>query len=146
MMLFPALRFGLIAATIIIAGFLLAFNIMDGDLTTAEGIGWVTMAVGMVLLYLATRSARLSAPGAVITFTDALMVGATMSIIMTLAWVFGFEIIVGDQLDAMIAGTEWEALFRDPVVRWVIWTSEILPIALVVTLVASLVESRRKPS
>lgn len=139
-----AIRYGLIASSVIIAGFILAFNIIDGSLTVAETIGWSSMAIGMILIYLATRSARLQAPGGKIAFTDALMVGAIMSVMMTLAWVFGFEVVMGDRFDEIMAGTEWAELYKDPVVRWVMSAGEILPIALVVSLVSSLVESRRE--
>ena len=145
-MFITAIRYGLIASSVIIAGFILAFNIVDGDLAIAEITGWSSMAIGMVLLYLATRAARLQAPAGTISFTDAMVVGAIMSVMMTLAWVFGFEVVMGDRFETMMAGTEWAELYKDPVVRWVLSAAEILPIALLVSLIASLVESRRKPA
>ena len=145
-MFFTAIRYGLIASSVIIAGFILAFNIMDSGSGVAETIGWTSMAIGMILIFLATRSARVQAPAGTIAFTDALMVGAIMAIMMTLAWVFGFEVVMGDRIHEIMAGTEWAELYKDPLVRWVMSAAEILPIALLVSLIAGLVESRRKPS
>ena len=141
-----AFKYGLIAASVIVAGFILAFNVMEGDLAIAEITGWTSMAIAMVLTYLAIRSARVNGPDQRISFTDAVLVGAIMTIMATLAWVFGFEIVLGDRVATLMEGTEWAELYRQPMIRWVMSAGEILPVGLLVSLVAAFVESRRKAS
>lgn len=140
------LRFGLIAAAVVIAAHIVSYNIPAGSDAPGNVLEWASLVVAMVVLYFGVRAVRIGMPAGRIPFTTAVTVGAMITVMILPAWIFGREIVMAEQLGTLAQGSEWTEIYNNPVVRWVMAAGEILPVGLVASVIAAFVESRRGTS
>ncbi|MGV6800972.1 MAG: DUF4199 domain-containing protein [bacterium] len=163
-MLRIALIYGGIAGAIIISAIIFSLSVTDVD--TGPGgyiFGYSVMLVALTMIFFGIRTYRNKHMGGVISFTKAFLVGLTISLVATVIYVFIWEIYLAMTdyafTDAYItaaieakkaAGLSAEQMqlfmeqmektrqmMKNPLLRMLITSTEILPVALLVTLVSS---------
>ena len=164
-------RYGLIAGAIIFVMNTVWWGINGGEMNmdTAEISGWVSMLLALSMVYVGIRAHRVAQEDKSVKFGTAFAIGALISLIATVVWVGGWEIMMAGQMtefmvkygEHVVAGmidagataaeitaaelenAEWTELLKNPFYRVLMSASEILPVGLLVTIIASVVESRR---
>jgi hypothetical protein len=167
------LKYGLSAGAILCAMMLLTFPFME-EIGFDRGIviGYSTMVIAFLAIYLGIRACRDRVEGGSIGFGRALAVGLLITLVASVCYVATWQLVYHrlkpDFLDryaahavdkarqagaaeAQIAATrrdleELKALYRDPLRNIGMTLLEPLPVGLVFSLVSAGVLSRRRPS
>jgi len=167
--------YGLIAGGIITAfmavGIPICMNATAKDFATSELIGYTSMVLSFVAVFLGIRSYRENAGGGTITFGRAFKVGILISLVASAIYVISWEIIyfnfVPDFADKFAAITidklradgasateivaaekkmaEFKRLYANPLFNVGMTFMEIFPVGLIMTLVSAAI-LRKKPT
>ena len=166
------LKYGLISGAIILVSSAFWWGINGGadmDMGAAEISGWVSMLLALSMVYFGIRAHRMAQEDKTIRFGTGFAIGALISLVATVVWAVGWEIMMAGQMTEfmenygayVISGMEadgatvaeiaeakadneyWAELFKNPFYRVLMSASEIFPVGLLVSIGASVVESRR---
>lgn len=138
-------------------GCLMCVGGIDVSMTTGMAIGYLTMLIGLTTVFLAVKRRRDVDQGGVIRFWPAFGLGLAISvvaaIVYALAWemtlaMIGYDAFVERMIAMMSEGTSSarEAAetrdffmrdYRDPLVRFPMSISEMLPVGILVSLVSA---------
>lgn len=164
-MLSIALIYGLLGGTITIGSILLSIIFSNSAHAAGlEWLGYMIMVLALSLIFFGVKRYRDRDLGGVITFGTAFMLGMTIAVVASIAYVIGWEIYLAftdhafisqyatSIINEMVAQgasaaeiaditAQMEALklqYADPLYRMPITFIEIFPVGLIVTIVAAL--------
>lgn len=165
------LKYGAIAFAIIFAMWMVTLVTYDGamDMTVGTIVGFATMFLALSMVYVGIRNHRMNSDDKKISFGTGFAIGCLISIAATIAWIGGWEILqaatgmdfMAQYMDAEISGLaangataaeiaakETELLelaesYKSIPQRLAMTTMEILPIGILVSAIAALIEWKR---
>lgn len=167
------LRFGLLAGAVLIAGSAITIPLcLNGTLPFEQSllIGYSIMVLSFLMVFAGIRRYRENA-GGTITFGKAFQVGILISLIASVMYVAAWEIVyygfVPDFEDRYAAKTieglrkegasaekiaeteremaEFKKLYKNPLINIGMTFMEVLPVALIMTLVSAAILRKREP-